>query len=205
MSIKSIVSALKRSFILKWLLRGILFFTVWFVIHCALISLDGLADSDSAAEPADAAVVLGNEVMPNATAGEILRVRLQKALEVYQSGAARHIICSGGKGPGELWEADVMRDWLIARGVDRNVIVVDYDGKDSYSTAKSARKIFNANGWHSALIVSQFTHISRCKLAFRRFGISPVGSAHGHFQLSDLRGFTHEFGGYYYYLVRGYE
>lgn len=205
MSIKSIVAALKRSFVVKWLLRGFLFLTAWFLIHCALISLDGLVDSDSAAEPADAAVVLGNEVLPNATVGDIVRSRLQKALEAYQRGAVRHIVCSGGKGPGALWEADVMRDWLIARGVDRNVIVVDHDGKDSYSTAISVRKIFGANGWSSAMIVSQFNHISRCKLAFRRFGIGPLRSAHGHFQWSDLKGFTHEFAGYYYYLIRSYE
>ncbi len=84
------------------------------------------------------------------------------------------------------------------------MVLVDNDGKDSYSTARQARKLFDANGWHTALIVSSFTHISRCKLAFHRFGIDALKSAHADFEWIDFKAFPHEFAGYYFYLLRKY-
>jgi len=174
----------------------------WFVIHCAVITASGFADSVSVSDPADAAVILGNQVFLNGTVGDVLEARLRKALDVYNSGAARNLICSGGKGPGQVWEADVMREWLMDRGVDPEHVIVDYEGKDSYCTARAARKIFDEHGWKTALIVTHAAHITRCNLAFRRFGFSELRSAHADFTLSDFIGYPHEFFGYYYYLVR---
>ena len=189
---------------MKWLLRGIAALILWIGLHCLLISLDGFTDNFSPANPADAEVIMGNEVMANATPSVLLQERLQKGLDIFLSGGARRIICSGGKGPNGLWEAEVMRDWLVARSVDPALVIVDNEGKDSYNTARVARKIFAENGWKSVLIVSHFTHISRCKLAFWRFGFTDIRSAHADSHGFDYKSFEHEFAGYYYYLVRRY-
>ncbi|HLX60780.1 MAG TPA: YdcF family protein [Planctomycetota bacterium] len=188
----------------KWLLRAALIFIAWFVLHCALISWDGFSDSATASAPADAAVVLGNGINADGTPNKVLRARLEKTVELYRQGAARYIVCSGGTGPGTLFEAEIMHDFLVAKGVDPAIIIVDRGGKDSYSTAQNAAKLFAERGWHSALIVSSFTHISRCKLAFRRFGLTDLRTAHADFQWRDCKAFPHEFFGYYYYLVRKY-
>ena len=187
---------------LKWPLRVALALCAWFVIHCALITIDGFSDSYSRDHPADAEIILGNMVLAKGQPGDVLEKRLQKGLELFQAGCARHIICSGGQGQNEVFEASTMRDWLIARGVDETVITVDNFGKDSYCTAREARRIFAARGWKSALIVSHFTHVSRCKLAFHRFDFSDMKSAHADFAWSDFKAFPHEFFGYYYYVLR---
>ncbi len=202
MSLKISLWAFRRSVYFAWTMRVMTVLTIWFVGHCVLISMDGFDDVYSANDPVDAAVVLGNEVLPNGTPSDVLTKRLQKGLEAFKSGAARHIICSGGKGPKELWEAQVMSEWLIARGVEPTKIVIDNGGKDSYCTARDTKRIFEERGWKSALIVSHFTHITRCKIAFRRFGIEHSKTAHADFAWGDFKGFPHEFVGYYYYWLR---
>jgi vancomycin permeability regulator SanA len=125
-------------------------------------------------------------------------------LELYRAGRLRNVICSGGVGPNGVPEGDAMRVDLVANGVDPAIIVVDNAGKDSYCTAMNAKRLFAERNWRTALIVSNFTHISRCKLAFRRAGLSEVRSAHADFAWRDFKAFPHEFAGYYYYLVRSY-
>ena len=71
-------------------------------------------------------------VLAKGQPGDVLEKRLQKGLELFQAGCARHIICSGGQGQNEVFEASTMRDWLIARGVDETLISVDNFGQDSY-------------------------------------------------------------------------
>ena len=200
MNLKSVLE--KRKPLLLWVVLIALVLTAWIALHAALISWDGFADTYSSTEPSDAAVVLGNQVFANATPGDLLEGRLKKALSLNHAGAVRNIVCSGGKGPANVWEADVMRAWLIARGVDASKIVCDYEGKDSYCTAREAKKIFDIRGWKSAVIVSHFTHISRCKLAFRRFGLTELRSAHADFSPGDFKAFPHEIIGYYYYWIR---
>jgi len=187
----------------KWLVRATLALTGWFLLHSAIISWDGCSDSPIG-EPADAIVILGNAVHPDGTPANLLRSRLDKAVELFKHGAARKIICSGGIGPNGVPEGDAMRADLIAHGIDPSVIIVDNAGKDTYNTAQNTRRIFTDNNWTSALIVSNFTHISRCKLAFRRVGLTDVRCAHANFAWRDFKAFPHEFVGYYYYLVRSY-
>lgn len=195
---------LNRASIKKWTLRALIFGVSWFVLHTAMITIDGVTDTASATDPADAAFVLGNQVLPDGSPGTLLTGRLKKALEVYQLGETRKIVCSGGKSKEGLWEAEAMRDWLLARGVPADAILVDNNGKDTYSTALEGKKLFAANGWRKALIVSSVTHITRCKLAFRRFGIADLQTAHADVIRQDTADLTHEFFGYYYYLIRRY-
>jgi uncharacterized SAM-binding protein YcdF (DUF218 family) len=205
LSIREHMIALKRALIFKWLLRGMLILIAWIVLHCVLITGDGLIDSDLSGEPADAAFVLGNLVMPDRSPSPILLSRLEKTLELCQKGAMRHIVCSGGKGSQDIWEAEAMRDWLVERGVPAPMILVDNEGKDSFGTAQQARKILDAHGWRTALIITSFPHITRCKLAFHRSGIEAMKSAHADVAWIDFKLFPHEFAGYYYYLVRSYD
>jgi uncharacterized SAM-binding protein YcdF (DUF218 family) len=54
------------------------------------------------------------------------------------------------------------------------------------------------------IVVSQFYHISRSKLAFRKAGIESVGGAHSKFyELRDVYSLFREFFGYYKYLAVG--
>lgn len=98
-----------------------------------------------------------------------------------------------------------MRGYLIARGVPADAIITDNNGLDTYMTAQNTKKIFDERGLDSVLVVSNYFHISRARLALEKVGIDPVYSAHGHyFWIGDIRSVPREVAGYAYYLLRKY-
>ena len=127
--------------------------------------------------PSDVAVVLGNRVERSGVPSIHLRVRLDRAFELYENGTVSYIIVSGGLGREGHEEADVMRQYLLQRGVPAEKIFTDRDGYDTYESARSAKSIMDAQGFTSAVIVSHYFHLPRALITFRRFGISEVSAA----------------------------
>ena len=53
----------------------------------------------------------------------------------------------------------------------------DPHGHDTWETARYTRAWLARRGGRSAIAVSQYFHLPRCRLAFRRHGIREVGTA----------------------------
>ena len=82
----------------------------WVLLLCVLVvagsnalvlisTSDGITTADSVRNRGvDAIVVLGASVNPDGTPSDILKSRLDDAVELYQEGAARKIIASGDNG-----------------------------------------------------------------------------------------------------------
>ncbi len=176
---------------LKALPRGLrsLLLTVLVVLAILLgqgagLVVDGLRDEIG---HADLLVVLGNKVERDGTVSPRLLGRLQRAADLYRKGLAPKILVSGGIGIEGFDEAVAMRDWLLKQGVPDNAIVLDQDGYDTFRTARSAKEWLDSNSKESVLIVTQYWHISRTKVAMRRAGIRQVYSAHAkYFGLRDF-------------------
>lgn len=126
--------------------------------------------------PADLIVVLGAELKPDRTPTARLVARLQRAREAWNAGLAPAIMVSGGPERGTN-EAPVMAAWLVAHGVPAQAIVVDAAGVNTWLTAIHARAWLAAHGARRALVVSQYFHLARCRLAFARLGVSQVSAA----------------------------
>jgi len=169
----------------------------------AWIAIDGLTDE---VQPVDVAVVLGNRVNPDGSPSPWLRTRLDKTVELYQAGWFAEIIASGGMGIEGVDEAAAMKTYLVAAGIPAEHIRVDSQGVDTYATALNAATLMDTNGWKSALVISQYYHIPRCKLALRRFGVGQVYAAHAEgFTWRGLVSLAREVAAYPAYFLRGYE
>lgn len=171
----------------------------WFLLHAGLIVWDGLSDEVA---PADLIVVLGNKVEPDETPSLRLQARLDRAFDLYQQNYSAYILVSGGVGVEGFDEAEVMKAYLVRRGVPTSQVWVDPQGVDTRATAKNTKKFLEEHQLHSVLIVSQYYHISRCKLAFSQEGIKEISSAHAKMgpELRDPYSLLREFVGYYAYL-----
>jgi vancomycin permeability regulator SanA len=177
----------------------LLVFPLWFLIHTIYIVADGLTDEIA---KTDVAVVLGNTVEPSGKPSERLKARLDKAVELYEKNLVGKIIVSGGFGVEGFEEADVMRDYLVSRGVSESDIILDRDGYDTHKTAVNTRAIMQANGFQSVTIVSQYFHITRTRLAFQKAGIENIYAAHAeYFELRDIYSILREFTGFYTYAL----
>jgi vancomycin permeability regulator SanA len=187
----------------KTLVCACMLLALWLLLHSVAIIWDGLHDN---IKQADVAVVLGNKIEPNGTPSMRLQGRLDKAIELYRQGWIKKIIVSGGREQNGYEEADVMRDYLVDHGIPAKNILLDKDGYDTYHTAQSTKRLMQENNLESAMIVSHYYHISRTKLAFSKFGIQNVTSAHAqvHLELREPYSILREFFGYYFYLLRNY-
>ncbi|MUT68371.1 YdcF family protein [Paenibacillus sp. NEAU-GSW1] len=173
---------------------------IWFIIHTAFVIIDGLNDE---LKPADAAVVLGNKVERNGQPSERLRARLNKSLELYNGGYFTYIIVSGGTGKEGFDEAKVMKSYLTERGVPAEKIIEDNNGYNSYMTAKNTGKIMEELELDSVMIITQYFHVSRTKLAFRKMDIKEVYAAHAKFfEVRDIYSILREFPAFYKYLFK---
>jgi uncharacterized SAM-binding protein YcdF (DUF218 family) len=175
----------------------------WFGLHGLVIAFLGLADD---VRPADLAVVLGNEVLPDGRPHPRLASRLDRALGLYRAGLVGRILVTGGRGKTGFEEADVMRDHLLAHGVPAEDLLVDRQGHTTFHSAVRARAILDNLGLRSVVLCSQYYHLPRARLAFARAGLGSVATAHApmrpewHEPWSLLR----EWVGYYVYLLRSY-
>ena len=177
--------------------------SLFVIAPSVFIITDGLIDE---IHSADVAVVLGNTVNPDGNPSPRLQARLDKTVELYQKGLFPNIIVSGGFGSEGFDEATVMRQYLISHGIPENCIRVDSVGNTTALTAKNAAQIMKQNNWQSAMIISQYFHISRTRLAFVHYGVNPIYSAHAdYFEMRDFYSLFREVIGYFSYILRGAE
>lgn len=180
----------------KWIFG---FFFVFLLGNILFIVVDGLTDEIS---PADVIVVLGNRVEENRKPSPRLQSRLDEAKLLYENGIAKNIIVSGALGKEGFEESSVMKKYLVEQGIEEKNIIEDSKGFTTFDTAKNTKKIIEEKNWKSVLVVSQYYHISRIKLAFHKVGIGTVFSAHAKiWEWRDLYSLLREFVGYYAYLI----
>lgn len=159
--------------------RLILLIIILALGNAAYIVADGLLDD---AQISDVGVVPGSKVMPDGTPSARLQARLDEAAERYRQGLFKHVIVSGGKGVEGFSEAKVMADYLEQKqSVPRAAILLDEQGNTTEATARNSAAIMKEHGFTSALVITQYFHITRSRYALRRAGIEEVHTAHAHY------------------------
>ncbi|MFL6520176.1 MAG: YdcF family protein [Chthoniobacterales bacterium] len=171
-----------------------------FALGVALLVCDGLQDDLGSA---DLGIVLGNTVYPDGTPSPRLAARLDRALELHRQGLFQFVLVSGATGKEGRDEALAMRDYLLHRGVPSGDLLVDSNGGTTFATATNAHRLMHERGLHTALVISQYFHVPRAKLALRRSGVEKVYSAHAHyFELRDLYSAPRELIAFLRYALR---
>lgn len=189
--------------ILKKLLKVLLTALIlWFLIHVSVTLIDGLNDKLGRA---DVGIVLGNKVELDGRPSKRLQFRLDRAIELYNNKYFEYIIVSGGIGKEGFDEAKVMKDYLVKAGIPADRIIEDDKGDDTLMTAQNSKIIMDSNKFQSAMIITQYYHVTRTKLAMHMVGVEKVYSSHAKiFELRDFYSLLREFFGYYRYLLLKY-
>lgn len=167
---------------------------IWFIGHSTLIIFDGLIDEG---KKADYALILGSKVNLDGTLSERLEKRMQSGLKLYQEKRVKKIIVSGGLGKEGFYEAEKMFDYLVENQVPKQDIIIDNYGNNTRATVKNSLKFKNVKE-SSLIVVSQYFHISRTKMLFKKSGVKEVsGVSPNYFEFRDLYSIVREFPAYY--------
>lgn len=163
--------------VVRWLKRFLriiaLSFLIWVLVACALagaVHQYGLTDHR---QPADVIIVLGSGLLRNNQPGPALVRRSVQAAALYQDGIAGMIICTGGLTAGRTRsEADGCRQVLEAEGVPRDAIILEERSRSTQENADYADEIMRANGWATAVIISDGYHLLRAQWIFSEAGMT---------------------------------
>ncbi|MBC7822145.1 MAG: YdcF family protein [Planctomycetaceae bacterium] len=123
---------------------------------------------------ADVAVVLGARVFPDGRLSLALSDRLDTAAELFREGRVRFVLVSGATGVEGVNEAGAMRGYLLDAGLPEDRILFDPEGVNTLATARNSRRLMGEQRLTSALIVSHYFHLARCKLLFEEQGLAAV-------------------------------
>lgn len=179
--------------ILKWIAG------LWLLMSLVVVSVGLL----SKPQEADIAIVYGNEVHADGSPSGRLSARLDEALHCYVSGICPEIMVSGGVEKQGADEALAMKNYLVAKGVPRDRIVMDNLGLNTWDTARNASAYMNAHNLHRALVISQYFHIPRATIALKRFGVEHVSSMYPEFfEIRDFYSVIREAPAILWYCVR---
>ncbi len=168
-----------------------------FVVFTCSLLWDGFHDD---IKPCDMGLVFGNTVYPNGAPSPRLTARLDRAIELYHKNFFSVVFVSGGVGKEGQDEALVMREYLIQRGIPPAQISADQKGITTFHTATNAASLMKELNLESAMVVTQYFHVSRSKLAMKRCGVVKIFSAHAYyFEWRDLYSIPREVFGYIWY------
>jgi uncharacterized SAM-binding protein YcdF (DUF218 family) len=111
--------------------------------------------------PVDAIVVLG-AAQYNGRPSGALAARLDHAIELYKAGVAPYLITTGGNLPGDNYtEAQTGFNYAAKRGVPASAILMEDTGRTTLESIQHVKTIFDAHGFHTALFVSDRSHMLR--------------------------------------------
>lgn len=125
---------------------------------------------------ADTIIVLGSAVWPHERPSPSLNARIQHAVALYQAGYATHLILCGGVGAYPPSEAEVMRRVATQAGVPDAALVLEERSHSTEENLANAKRLMDARGWRSAVIVSDPFHLYRAELLAHALGIEAYGS-----------------------------
>lgn len=123
-------------------------------------------------ENADCIIVLGCQVRDDGTLSHMLRDRLMRGLEVYDTGAAPKLLMSGDHGRKDYDEVGAMKQYAIEHGVASENVFMDHAGFSTYETVYRAKEIFEA---HKVIIITQEYHLYRALYIAEQLGIEACG------------------------------
>ncbi|MBQ8535853.1 MAG: YdcF family protein [Clostridia bacterium] len=123
----------------------------------------------------DAIIVLGAQVLPDGTPNVQLEWRLEAALKAWQEKSALIVTC-GAQGVDEPRpEADVMRDWLIERGVPADQIFAENTSFNTRENIDNAMALIKDHAVSRVVVVTSDYHLPRALALCEDAGVNAGG------------------------------
>lgn len=118
------------------------------------------------------AIIFGAGYWPSGALSDILRDRLDAAIELYRAQRVQKLLLSGDNRVVEYNEPAKMQEYALAQGVAQEDLVLDYAGRRTYDTCYRARDIFLVP---QVIVVTQRYHLPRALDTCRGLGLDAIG------------------------------
>lgn len=126
----------------------------------------------------DYVIIHGAGLLDGHRVSRLLALRLDKGISVYEKGGERaKIIVSGGQGKDEaLSEAAAMKQYLLDKGIDESVIIVEDQSTSTYENLLCSKKIMDhLSQNYKCIFVTNDYHVFRTSTYARQLKIKAQG------------------------------
>ena len=118
-----------------------------------------------------AIIVLSTKIPKEGTITEDLKLRLDKAIELFFSNSANYLILSGKwDNPNEkslITHAEAIKKYCISNGIKEEFIIKEENSLDTVGQAFFIKKdLLKPKNWNEIIIISSDYHIERVKTVF---------------------------------------
>lgn len=118
----------------------------------------------------EAIILLSYITNPDGTLMEIGKERADAALELLAKNKYGKIIVSGSTSGFEkeklVTEADAIKEYIIERGIDENLIIKEEESKDTIGNAIFTKKIIDKEKMRNITVITSDFHFERAKYVF---------------------------------------
>lgn len=121
---------------------------------------------------ADIAVVLGAAVWTGNKPSDILALRINKAVEIYNKRKTERIQLTGSNAPGELSEAEVAFNYIKNFSIPEKDIFLETETTSTTDQVKFIKNnLINKKGFENIIVISEKFHLKRVKEVGKFFRI----------------------------------
>jgi vancomycin permeability regulator SanA len=120
------------------------------------------------------AIVFGAGIYGDGTPTPYLQWRVNTAVRLYKAGRVEKLLMTGDNSTKHHDEPTVMRSYAIKQGVNKDDIVLDYAGFNTYDSCYRAHAVFKLN---DATLVTQGYHLPRAVMTCNDLGVKSTGVA----------------------------
>lgn len=131
-------------------------------------------DDISLVPPAETVIVLGASVHSDGKLSAILQDRVETAINLYRNNKVKRFLVTGDHINDDYNEVNAMKNYLIARGIPENQILLDHAGLDTYDSMYRSHAVF---GVQNAIVVTQKFHLPRTIFIAKGLDLSYTGFA----------------------------
>jgi SanA protein len=118
------------------------------------------------------AIVFGAGYWSNGVLSDVLRDRLDAAIELYRAGKVQVLLLSGDNRVEDYNEPAKMEEYALMQGLPKENLILDYAGRRTYDTCYRARDIFMVS---EAILVTQRYHLPRALMTCGRLELDVAG------------------------------
>ena len=130
------------------------------------------AEKAALLDDVDYILVLGAGLKNDGSPSDMLTDRLLCGVNLIEGGSVGKLLLSGDNSGINYNEVGAMRDFVVEKGVDEKLIVLDNEGFSTYESLYRAKKELRAK---KIIIVTQEYHLYRALYIARELGIDAYG------------------------------
>ncbi len=118
------------------------------------------------------ALVFGAGYWPDGTPSDVMKDRVEAAVELYAAGRVEKLLFSGDNRQVDYNEPGKMAEYALTLGLPEHAIALDFAGRRTYDSCYRARDIF---GVEDVVLVTQRYHLPRALFTCEQLGLRAEG------------------------------